>query len=203
MKFRFLLAFLFLFLCDLVEAQEKQIFPKHQVGIAYLGSSFTRPGIVLSHQYHLWGVDKTKENKKGKIKPRFFELSLFNRTGFYNHKQNHLAFMLSTGAQFSFFRKEGAFISLGPQIGFQQRLLNEDTYTVSENGLVERKRFSGNSLFTIGLQSRIGKDFSYNNPDNHFGWYLGSNLLWSMPFGIGVINSSLIELGIFYSLSKK
>ena len=200
MKIRFL--FVFLFLHFFLAAQENVNFSKHQLGVAYLGSSFTRPGAVFSHQYHLWGVDKTKETKKGKIKPRFWELSMINRAGFYNHKQNHFAALLSTGAQFSFVRKKGRFISIGPQVGFLQRFLNEDTYVVDENGVVERKRFAGNAQFTFGLQTRFGKDFSYNNPDNHFGWYLGSNLLWAMPFGTGVVNSSLIELGVFYSLSK-
>lgn len=203
MKIRFLIAFVFCFSCYLSTAQDSISFSKHQIGAAYLGSSFTRPGVVFSHQYHLWGVDKTKETKKGKIKPRFWELSLINRAGFYNHKQNHFAALLSTGAQFSFVRKKGRFASFGPQIGYLHRFLNEDTYVVDENGLVERKRFAGNAQFTIGLQTRIGKDFSYNNPDNPFGWYLGSNLLWAMPFGTGVVNSSLIELGVFYSLSKK
>jgi len=161
MKIRFLMVFLFLFLHCFMSAQEEAIFPKHRLGVAYLASSFTRPGAVLSHQYHLWGVDKTKETKKGKIKPRFFELAFINRLLFYNHKQNHLALMLSTGAQFSFFRKEGKFVSIGPQIGFQQRFLNEDTYTVNEAGVVERNRFSGDSMFTFGLQTRIGKNFSF------------------------------------------
>jgi len=203
MEIRFLLALIFLFSHYFLLAQENENFEKHQVGVAYLANSITRPGVVFSHQYHLWGIDKTKETKKGKIKPRFFELDLLNRAGFYNHKQNHFAALLSTGIQFSFIRKKGSFVSLGPQVGFQQRFLNEDTYVVNENGLVERKYFAGNSLFTIGLQSRIGKDFSYNNPDNCFAWYLASNLLWGMPFGTGVINSSLIELGVFYSLSAK
>ena len=184
-------------------AQDSISFPKHQLSTGYLGSSFTRPGAVISHTYHLWGVDKTKKTKKGKIKPRFFELNVLNQVGFYNHKQNHFAALLSTGVQFGFIRKKGSFISLGPQLGYLQRFLNEDTYLVDENGLVERNRFAGNAQFTFGIQSRFGKDFSYNNPDNPFGWYLGSNLLWAMPFGTGVVNSSLIELGVFYSLSNK
>ena len=203
MKIRFLISFIVGFSCHFLIAQDSISFPKHHLSAGYLGSSFTRPGAVISHSYHLWGVDKTKETKKGKIKPRFFELNMLNRAGFYNHKQNHFAALLSTGVEFSFVRKKGAFVSMGPQIGYLQRFLNEDTYVVDENGLVGRKRFSGNAQFTIGLQTRFGKDFSYNNPNNPFGWYLGSNLLWAMPFGTGVVNSSLIELGVFCSITQR
>jgi hypothetical protein len=186
----------------LLYAQETTISPKHQISAGYMGSNFVRPGAVISHYYKFWEADKTKTTKKGKIKPRLLELNIVNRAGFYNHKQNHLGAMLTTGVQISLIRKKGKFLSIGPQTGYFQRFLNEDTYIVSETGEVQRKHFSGTAQWTIGLQTRIGKDFSYNNPDNRFGWYLASNLLWSMPFGSGYINSSLVELGVFYSLKK-
>jgi len=184
-------------------AQETPKIPKHQIALAYAGNNFTRPGTVVTHQYQLWHKDKSKTTKRGKLKPRWFKLNTFSRAGFYNHKQNHTAVFLTSGLQFSFIRKKGAFFALGLQTGLQQRFTNEDTYTVSENGEVSRNRFSGNTQWTNGLQTRVGNDFSYKNPNNPFGWYLGSNLLWSLPFGAGILSSSIVELGVFYSLPTK
>lgn len=195
--------FLLLFLPKLNAQSNEEEIPKHHLSLSYFGNNFTRPGVAFGNSYLFWHRQRRKTTKKGKVKEKQLGLSWENTLSLYNQKRNHTGVLLQSGITFTRVKKKGALIGIGLFLGYKRNFLNEDTYTVSAQGEITKVNLAGQSAFISGFQTRLGKDFSYKNPTNPWGWFLESTLYWEVPFGTTLISRNALELGITYKLLSK
>lgn len=174
-------------------------FPKHQLEVSYFGETYTHAGTSVIYNYIIRQKEKSKTTKKGKVKTRFIQYHSANRIAFYVHPKNHNGWLVTSGLYIQRSKKNGWFVGAGLQAGYQLKFLNEDTYQIN-NGSVERVRWNSQSAFVTGFGTRLGKDFSFKNPDNRFGWQINSSIIWSSPFLVNSQLVSFIELGLSYDL---
>ena len=174
-------------------------FPKHQLEVNYFGETFTHAGTSVIYNYIIHQKEKSTTTQKGKVKTHFIQYHSTNRVAFYVHPRNHNGWLITSGLYIQRSKKSGWFIGAGLEAGYQLKLLNEDTYQIN-NGTVERVRWNSQSAFVTGLGTRFGKDFSFKNLNNRFGWQINSSIIWSSPFLINNQLINFIELGLSYDL---
>ena len=174
----------------------------HQLEVNYFGETYTHAGTSILYNYIIHQKEKSKITKKGKVKTHFIQYRSANRIAFYVHPQNHNGWLVTSALNVQRSKKNGWFVGTGLQAGYQLKFLNEDTYQIN-NGSVERIRWISQSAFVTGFGVQLGKDFSFKNPQNRFGWQINSSILWSSPFQITSQLINFIELGLSYDLSPK
>jgi hypothetical protein len=78
---------------------------------------------------------------------------------FYYHQHLHNAFSLTGGYAFRRRNPSGFYRQLRPFLGVSKTFLNEETYRVNEQGVVELSKFAGDFYSTAGLNLELGKVF--------------------------------------------
>ena len=173
---------------------------RHQLGLSYFGENFTHPGTAVTHRY-LWKQTRQfKINKKEKLKESLQNIYLSSQLAWYNHKRNHLSFLLTSGPEYNKIRKKGGILGLGLFLGYKHNFLNEDTYEVAESGVITRVRLPNRPSFITGFYTRWGKDYSFKNPKSRWAWHISMRWLYETPHSTKSLWRNVAELGIQYKL---
>ena len=179
-----------------------QVSPKQALSLNYLGESYTHIGVSLWYDYLIYEKEKTKTTRKGKTKIQFIQLKSHNRIGFYRFPKHHNGWLHTTGALLQRTNLKGGLVGLAIVGGYQTTFLNEDIYEINDNGDIERIGLSSHTNFILGLNTRLGKEYFYKNPDNRWGWHISSGLYWARPLASTSQLVTTFEFGTSYKLKR-
>lgn len=174
---------------------------------SYFGENVIHPGLKVGLDYTLDERVKVRVHRNAKRAQKHGAITkrkqwfVAANTAFYNHANNHSAWML--GAEIGRRRireakgkaKVRAF-SLG--MGYLQRIYNIDTYTLNEDGSLEEFG-GGQSQFYTSLAASFGRDLSIN--DKPVAWFVKPSVFLIVPHTHSITFNAALELGITYYLN--
>lgn len=150
---KILLAFLWLPIVSIAQKDSLQmplvvhvtpIFTKRSVG-SQLGVQILRQQKDLYRKHHTKLIQRE----------RWLDVN----ASFYYHQHLHNAFLLTGGYAFRRRNPSGFYQQLRPFLGISKTFLNEETYRVNPQNVVELRRLTGDFYATTGLNLELGKVF--------------------------------------------
>lgn len=191
-------------ICYFASGQEPQETVTRQsynlgVGAAYFGKNLFYPGFRFSVEYPFWQSVKEKQKKK-RTKVRYRTLFLDAGTGLYQHKDNHLGYLINTNFGY---RKNAARTFKFEALllcGYLHQFNAGETYQVT-NGEVRQVKAAGRGYFTTGIGLGFGQDFL--NQGKPFSWEIRNSVNLQVPYNTSVNMYFGLEIGMHYYLNLK
>ena len=170
--------------------------PQTAVKAAYLGSVIY-PGfkIGIERPYKIVQVEKAK---KRRTKVFSKERSLTANLGYYHHTSFHDNFYLLVERQNRRQKASGWFMELAPGIGYSRTFLGGTTYTVSDDGVVDKKNLAGYNYALVSVAFGGGYNLAVKKekPLKIIGKI---SLLGMFPYNSFVYFRPTVEVGVAYS----
>lgn len=145
------------------------LLPQTGVKAALLGS-LIYPGfkVGLELPYKITRIEKTKKwGEKIILKERYWTGNL----GFYHHPTFHDNFFLLLEKQNRRQKRSGWFTESAIGVGYSHTFLGEETYEVSQEGLVQKKSLAGHNHAVFSMSLGGGYNFArlHHSPVKVFG----------------------------------
>ncbi len=194
-----LLIFIGLVSLNCTYGQNTNAMPETSIKAAYMGS-LIYPGfkIGIERPSKVIQVEKTKSwGTKTILKERYWTYNF----GFYHHKTFHTNLFLLVERQMRRQNSGGFFVEFAPGLGYSRTFLDGITYTVNENGVVNKKSLAGYNYAMLSLGGGCGYDFS-RKTKMPFKMYLKTSALIMAPYNSFLYVRPTAELGIIYSLKS-
>lgn len=177
------------------------------ITLSYFGENAIHPGLKAGISYPLLEKVKVKprrsskrQEKHGAITKRK-QLVVGANTGFYNHPNNHSAFLLGGTLAFQRIKEakgKGKLRGVELGAGYLQRIYNIDTYQANEEGIYELTN-GGQAQFFTSLAVYFGRDLSVKG-GSPISWNIKPTLFLLTPYSHSVTLNAALELGITYKL---
>ncbi len=171
------------------------------ISISYFGEGLTHYGIKIGTEYSLKITNKTKIKRNSKEIPKRKEHFLTGNIGSYIHKRNHVGLFINSEIGYRKTRNKGFKYEFLIGIGYLHTFLQGDTYTVSDNGDVEKVNLAGQSNLMIPLSFGLGYDFNLHHK-KPFSLYLKPGFFIQYPYNHALVIRPTIDLGLFYYFNK-
>ncbi len=170
--------------------------PATAVKAAYLGS-VVYPGfkIGIERPYKIVQVEKAK---KRRTKVFSKERSLTANLGYYHHTNYHDNFFLLIERQKRRQKASGWFSEIAPGIGYSRTFLGGETYTVSDEGVVDKKTLAGYHYALLSVAFGGGYNFSIKK-EKPLKIYGKISLLGLLPYNSFAHLRPTVEVGVAYS----
>lgn len=153
--------------------------------IKYAGSN-----LEFENTLHLKHINKTNKKEKEIYKQR--QILGFANLGFYANPNSHFAILNTYGVKFQKLTKSQLYYNSGLGLGFNTNFLGE-TYTVADDGTVEKKSLATRSYWTTHLQIGVGRQFKSKRLDAIF---LRQNVHLLLNYNYGILPIFNTELGV-------
>ncbi len=122
---------------------------------------------------------------------------LTGNIGSYVHKRNHVGLFINSELGYRKTRNKGFNYEFLIGVGYLHTFLQGDTYTVDDNGDVEKVHLAGQSNLMIPLSFGLGYDFNfhYKKP---FSLCLKPGFFIQYPYNHALAIRPTIDFGLFY-----
>ena len=168
------------------------------LGISYFGNNLWNPGLQFLGEKVI--KEKMVSNvRKDKTKIKFKQHVIDAKLGFYYDNPTHLAMFNNYTYNFRRVRNKGKFISIGAGPGVTRVFLPE-TYTVNNQGKVEKVKFPGRTYFTPVFSLGTGRLWkrSGTNP-----WQLKIHTFVQLNHNNGFLPLLNVEYGYLFGYKSK
>lgn len=185
-----------------VFAQDTLLNSKIQgISISYFGEYLTHYGIKIGTEYSLKITNKTKIKRNSKEIPKRKEHFITGNIGSYVHKRNHVGLFINSEIGYRRTRNKGFKYEFLIGVGYLHTFLQGDTYTVSDDGAVDKVNLAGQSNLMIPISCGLGYDFNYHYK-KPFSLSLKSGFFIQYPYSHAIVIRPTIDLGLFYYFKK-
>ncbi|NUQ25068.1 MAG: hypothetical protein HUU34_14060 [Saprospiraceae bacterium] len=173
--------------------------PKTAIKAAYLGS-VAYPGFKIGVELPYKVIQIEKAKRKG-VKTFSSEYYLSANLGYYHHTTFHDNFFLLIEWQKRRQKASGWFWEMAPGAGYSRTFLGRETYTVSDEGIVDKKTLAGYNYALISFSYGGGYNFSIKKK-NPLKTYGKISLLGLFPYNSFIYLRPTVEVGIAYSPTR-
>lgn len=181
------------------------VFKELPISVGVYGENGIHPGVKMGTFYTFRSKEKYKKHLfkglQGKYgdKTKLKELSLDYNLGFYSHPNNHTGYFTNIGITYlrTKMRKNRQF-GLSLEIGYLRRANKLETYTLNNEGLIERVGGAGNNGLVVGFSPIFAKEFKNNSTRLFFKPTLqvqSLNHTW--------VPNAVMELGLVFNIHRK
>jgi len=171
------------------------------ISISYFGENLTHYGIKIGTEYSLKITNKTKIKRNLKEIPKRKEHFITGNIGSYIHKRNHVGLFINSELGYRKTRNNGFKYEFLIGVGYLHTFLQGDTYTVSDDGTVDKVNLAGQSNLMIPISCGLGYDFNYHYK-KPFSINLKPSFFIQYPYNHAIAIRPTIDLGLFYYFRK-
>lgn len=183
-------------------AQAQMLPPRQSSSLALSYHGDIRfPGMKIGLEVPLRQTSLVKTRKSVHSKTIRRSQFLTASAGWYHHPGFHDNLYLTAGIAWRISRPGGWFAGFRPALGYSRTLLGGITYTVSEQGTINRIGAAGNSYLIGSLGMRIGYDFSQRH-NRAIALFTQLSCLGLFPYNNTFLLRPIMDLGLRITPSR-
>ncbi len=189
------------------EEQEQERFLNYFTFGSYFDNGL-HPGVKIGLSHVLGSKIKSRQYRfksRGSAygpKTKSIKYLLDGNVGMYTHPNNHIGTFVGFG--FTRLRTEQRKLrtlawSFG--VNYLRRFYNIETYTVSENGKIEKVSFAGTNSLMFNLTPSFGKEVASKNDGQSWRWYIAPSLQF-LKYNHSFFPNASLEIGATINLNR-